>query len=469
MGAKSRDNIGEAHVTDGPSGASRGRRKAAYGQAGVCHATFAPHARRESGMRQVLVLSSDRKPLDPCHPARARKLLASGKAAVFRRYPFAIILNRPAGDCVTQSYRLKVDPGSRTTGIALVRSADNVVMWAMTLEHRGQRIKKLLDTRRQLRRRRRTANLRYRPPRFLNRAASRRKGRLPPSLWSRVANVTTWVWRLCRWAPVDAISLELAKFDTQKMENPEISEVEYQQGTLTGYDVREYLLEKWGRRCAYCGGIDRPLEVEHIRPKSQGGSDRVSNLTLSCGPCNAAKGARTAAEYGHPKVEIDARRPLKDAAVMNATRWALYWELQRLGLPLECGTGARTKYNRTRAGMAKSHWADAACVGESGEGARLPQNFSPLRVRAMGHGRRQKVITDKYGFPRTHKARAKHFGGWQTGDVARVVLGKHTGVVGRVVIRHSGSFTVGAGLGVNYKKLERIHRADGYYAREGSL
>ena len=109
---------------------------------------------------------------------------------------------------------------------------------------------------------------------------------------SRIGNTLTWVARLRRACPVSAFSQELVKFDLQKIENPEISGVEYQQGTLAGYELREYLLEKWGRKCAYCGKEDAPLQIEHIHPKARGGSDRVSNLTLACEPCNRRKGTR---------------------------------------------------------------------------------------------------------------------------------------------------------------------------------
>ncbi|BBI73681.2 hypothetical protein HAALTHF_31920n [Vreelandella aquamarina] len=87
------------------------------------------------------------------------------------------------------------------------------------------------------------------------------------------------------------------RFDTQKLDNPEINGVEYQQGTLLGYEVREYLLEKWGRECAYCGTADTPLEIEHVIPRSRGGSNRVSNLTLSCHPCNQSKDALSLVDF----------------------------------------------------------------------------------------------------------------------------------------------------------------------------
>jgi 5-methylcytosine-specific restriction endonuclease McrA len=171
------------------------------------------------------------------------------------------------------------------------------------------------------------------------------------------------VRRLCQVVHVCALSQELVKFDTQALVQPEISGVEYQQGTLAGYEVREYLLEKWGRRCAYCGVSGVPLQIEHIVPTARGGSDRVSNLTLACGPCNTRKGPETAAEFGHPEVQAHAQGRLRDTAAVNTTRWALFHRLRAMGLPLETGSGGRTKWNRTCRGRPKTHWLDGRLCG----------------------------------------------------------------------------------------------------------
>ncbi|MEM9954190.1 MAG: RNA-guided endonuclease IscB, partial [Chloroflexota bacterium] len=270
-------------------------------------------------MQQVLVVDKNGKPLMPCHPARARELMDKGRAKVFRQYPFTIIiLDREGGD--TQDVQVKVDPGSKTTGLALVADCRRGLkcIWAGELNHRGQQIRDALLSRRQQRRSRRGRKTRYRPARFLNRR--RREGWLAPSLRSRVDNILTWVKRLMRFVPITHIAQELVRFDTQKMQNAEISGIEYQQGELQGYEVREYLLEKWGRQCAYCGVQHVPLEIEHIVPKSRGGSNRVSNLTLACHACNQAKGNQTADEFGYPKLQAQAKKPLRDASVINSTR-----------------------------------------------------------------------------------------------------------------------------------------------------
>lgn len=414
-------------------------------------------------MQRVLVVDKNRDPLMPCHPARARELLKNGRAKVLRRYPFTIILlDRESGDI--QPVTLKIDPGSKTTGLALVADSQcgKRVVWAGELNHRGEQIKAGLLSRKQLRRGRRSRKTRYRQPRFDNRR--RAKGWIPPSLRSRVNNILTWVERLRRFTPVCAISMELVKFDTQAMQNPEISGVEYQQGQLMGYEVREYLLEKWGRKCAYCGTTDVPLEIEHIIPKSRGGSNRVSNLTLSCTTCNQRKGNQTAAEFGYPKIQDKAKQPLKDAAAVNTTRWTLYRRLEQLDLPLEVGTGACTKYNRTRQNYPKEHWIDAACVGVSGEKVHITSGTTPLIIKATGRQSRKMCCPDKYGFPRTKAKHDRVHYGFQTGDIvlATIPKGKYTGMhIGRVVVRSKPSFKLN-NFSVHPKYLKILHHADGY-------
>jgi len=248
---------------------------------------------------KVFLLDTNKKPLDPIEPGYARKLLGWGKAAVFKRYPFTLILKEARPEAEVKPLRLKLDPGSKTTGLALVNDATGEVVFAAELTHRGQAIKNSLDSRRALRRGRRSRKTRYRPARFNNR--TKPKGWLPPSLVSRLENVMTWVRRLYHLTPITALSMELVRFDTQLMQSPEISGVEYQKGELQGYEVRQYLLEKWGRKCAYCKAGNVPFEIEHINPRSRGGGNRVSNPTIACHKCNQEKGHQTAAEYGHPE------------------------------------------------------------------------------------------------------------------------------------------------------------------------
>jgi hypothetical protein len=259
----------------------------------------------------------------------------------------------------------------------------------------------------------------------------------------------------------------LVKFDTQLLQDAEISGVAYQQGELQGYEVREYLLEKWGRRCAYCHATGVPLQIEHLIPRSRSGSDRVSSLTLACERCNQNKGSQTAAEFGFPQLMAQAKQPLKDAAAVNSVRHKLWRALQTTGLPVEVGTGGRTKWNRTRLGLAKSHWADTACVGKSTPDELDASVGAVLVITAKGHGSRQLCRTDKYGFPSRHVPRQKRHFGFRSGDLVKAVvpIGKYAGRhVGRVTIRSRPSFRLN-GIDIHPKYLRRIGHADGYAYR----
>jgi 5-methylcytosine-specific restriction endonuclease McrA len=422
---------------------------------------------------RVFVLDKNLTPLDPCHRARARELLNKGRAKVFKRYPFTIVLqDRTVEESTVHPHRIKIDPGSKTTGIAVVQEETGRVTNALEISHRGQQIKDSLEYRKALRRGRRNRKTRYRKPRFLNR--TRKPGWLPPSLESRIANIETWVRRIRRLCPVAAISQELVRFDLQQMQNPEISGIEYQRGELFGFEVKEYLLAKWDRKCAYCGVENVPFEIEHILARSKGGSNRVSNLCLSCHSCNQAKGNKSVEEFLKKKPKVlkqvlaQAKVPLKDATAVNATRWELYRRLQSTGLPVEVGSGGRTKFNRKVRGLQKTHWADAVCVGASTPERLLIQGINPLLIAAKGHGTRQRCRPDKYGFPKAHAPKAKFFQGFQTGDIVKADIpsGKFAGqYVGRIAIRFRPSFVLqlpSQKFDVHPKYLKTIHRADGY-------
>ena len=265
------------------------------------------------------------------------------------------------------------------------------------------------------------------------------------------------------------------RFDTQLLENPEIGGVEYQQGTRAGYEVREYLLEKWGHKCAYCSKENIPLQIEHIVPRAKGGSNRVSNLCLACEKCNTAKGTKDIKDFLKTRILVlkqilaQAKAPLSDAAAVNVTRWELFRQLQGFGLPIECGSGGLTKYNRTNRKLPKTHWLDATCVGESTPAALDTKGVQPLQVRAYGHGCRQMCLMTKYGFPRT-AAKKKGTHGFQTGDIVKAVVPSHlknAGIhVGRMSAKASGSFTIATGAktitDVGSRYCQKLQRADGY-------
>ncbi len=409
----------------------------------------------------------------PCHPARARALLAKGKAVVFRQAPFTIILTERE-DGICQDLSLKIDPGSKTTGVALVADFNNsdCVVWAAHLKHRGAAIKKALDQRRVIRRGRRSRHTRYRAPRFENR--TRPSGWLPPSIQSRVNQVLHLGQRLSRIAPVTSIAVETVRFDIQKLEDPEISGAAYQQGSLFGYEVREYLLEKWGRKCVYCGATDVRLEIDHIVPKSSGGTDAVRNLTICCRSCNEKKGNQALQDFlKHPEkvtqILSSSKQTFKDAAAVNASRLAIGNALFSIGKPISFWSGGLTKYNRQMQNLPKDHWLDAACVGDQGDSLTIPDKFSVLEIAAKGRGSRQKCLVDRFGFPRGSSKTKKRVLGFQTGDLVCAIVpsGKKQGRYrGCVAVRATGNFNIhtpsGVVQGIHAKHCRLAQHLDGY-------
>lgn len=200
-----------------------------------------------------------------------------------------------------------------------------------------------------------------------------------------------------------SIVQELVRFDLQQLENPEFLGIEYQQGALPNYEVRENLLNKWERKCAYCGVENIALQVEHIYPRTKGGSNRISNLCLAYDSCNQKKGTKNIELFLAKKPDIlkrilaQAKRPLKDAAAVNLTRWALFNRPKETGLLVVSGSGGLTKFNRTRLELPKSHGLDVACVRQI-ESLEVLTN-KPLLIKSTGHATRQICRTDKFGFP----------------------------------------------------------------------
>jgi 5-methylcytosine-specific restriction endonuclease McrA len=435
---------------------------------------------------RVFVLDKTGSPLQPCAPARARQLLRSGRAAVHRRTPFVIRLrDRTRQESVVQGVEVGLDPGSRFTGVSvfIVTEPDDTEpaavragVFSIEVQHRGGQIREKLTARAALRRGRRTRNLRYRKPRFHNR--TRPDGWLAPSLRHRVETTMSWVSRLQRWAPVVGLHVERVAFDTQLLQDPDVQGRGYQQGTLQGYELREYLLEKWGRQCAYCGVSGVRLNIDHIRPRSRGGSNRVSNLTVACIGCNQAKSSQSADVFlaGRPQVLArllaQAKKPLRDAAAVSSTRWALWRALTATGLPVAVASGGRTKWNRHRTTAPKSHTLDALHIGVLAHVTGWPARV--LIATATGRGSYARTRMDKYGFPRLRLPRIKLHHGFQTGDLVRAVVptGARKGThVGRVAVRSTGRFNIRTNTclvqGIGHRHVRLLQRGDGWaYTRQ---
>ena len=452
----------------------------------------------------VIALDKNKRPLGFITERRCRKLFEKKRAVMYRMFPMVVILKDKDARTIENlpCYRIKLDPGSRYDGISIIDDEHNRIMFSMHIEHRAEQVKSNLDTRRAARRNRRSRETMYRRSKFADGGTFTQKGnegKLPPSILSIIGNTETWVKRFKKWINITASSFESVRFDTQLLDNPDIEGVQYQQGTLQGTEVKEYLLIKHRHTCQYCGGAckDPVLEVEHKRPKSRGGSNSIRNLTIACHTCNQDKGALTPEEWldelnsKAKKTKIDETR-IKDiqnvidnketgksdryCAWVNITRRQIEVFLYNTFDDVECSSGGRTKYNRTRLGYPKDHQYDATCIGTVPEHGYddLTHGYY-VRAKATGRGTRFRGKINKCGVIIKKLApRSKKVFGFMNGDIVVADIPhkepkpyKHEGhYVGRVMTRASGSFDIRTTknelITSNYKFLRKVQNADGY-------
>jgi hypothetical protein len=232
-----------------------------------------------------------------------------GRAKIYKMNPFTIILlDRTLKESAFQDLHANTLPGSSATEAILVLGQNTIdpskdqleqadkdpkkdqaaqalegilmgrvvrhLMLLVLFDRAGIITEKMLK-RRNLRPSRRNRNYRHRPPRFDNHR--RKKGPYAPSLQHLVDGVINLIKNLMKYVPTGHISMELVKFDIQKMENSQISG-KNQQGELYKANFRAYVMDRSGYKCVYCGKEKCVLQLARVRPKSMGGSDRPSNL-----------------------------------------------------------------------------------------------------------------------------------------------------------------------------------------------
>lgn len=362
-------------------------------------------------------------------------LLKTSRAAVYKKYPFTIILReeRPAAE--NQGYILKIDPGTSSTGMAIVSGASEVV-WAAELRHRGVRVMIGMRARKANRRFRRYRG-RYRQPRPHHR--NKHDTFLPPSLLSRMRNVLTWAERIANICPVSNIYLEFNSF----------GQIARNRGVLSSKTSG----------CHYCGVAGVPLENEHVWPRSKGGSNGAYNIVPSCRACNVSKGSSILTGFEYPS-------SARGSANSNRIKHFMLGALRGVGPEVCTYSGLTTKKFREMFGLPKQHWVDAVCVGGLPSSPRTKSLQCPLVIKAMGHGSRRIVQLDKNGFPRQHRIRVRpgrdEIG---TGDYAEVVAkrGRHAGrrFIGRVTVKRNSVCKLGP-CEADSKNFRVLQKADGY-------
>ncbi|PNR93313.1 HNH endonuclease [Petrotoga sp. HWH.PT.55.6.1] len=321
----------------------------------------------------VYVLNKHGKPLMPCKPSKARKLLKEGKAKVVKKEPFTIqLLYGSSG--YKQPITLGVDAGSKTVGLSA--TTENKELFAAEVELRDD-IPKLISQKGQYRRDRRFRKTRYRKLRFLNRVHSKNKGWLAPSVEHKIKSHIKLIDLVHSLLPVTKIVVEVASFDIQKIKNPNIEGKQYQQREqLDFWNVRQYVLWRDNYTCQHCKGKtkDKRLNVHHIESRQIGGN-APSNLITLCETCHK--------DYHDGKIKLNFKRgqKFKDATFMGIMRWTLYNRLKDLYSNIHLTYGYITKNTRIQNNLPKTHRIDALCISGHPQAKQLEYYYHIKEVR----------------------------------------------------------------------------------------
>lgn len=418
---------------------------------------------------QACVLDQHGKPLMPTtRLGKVYRLLKTQKAHIVSYEPFTIQLDYELDTHIIQPMTLGVDSGAIHSGYSVANEQREFYSSEVIAR---DNISYRISDRRMYRQNRRYRKTRYRKPRFNNRK-NKKKGWLPPSLEQKVAVQLNEIDHLHRHFPIETIIVEVAEFNIQKIKNPDISGKDYQQGTLQGYNIRNYLLEKHGRKCFYCDKEVSNFEVEHMIPKAKGGSNRIDNLTLSCHSCNQKKGTLTAEEFIKQTLPAEKvakklkqlskeKRLFKYMAHMNATRWTLYDAINDKYPNVKMTYGYITKYNRIQAGLPKAHHIDAKCITGF---AQVPSfDTTVVKMKMRRHNRQLHRATFSKGHVRKAASLPTVMFGFRLYDI--VMYNNHRYYIkGR---RSNGSFTLVSLEGLKdedrtYKKLTLLAHTNAY-------
>lgn len=305
---------------------------------------------------------------------KVRRLSKNSLAHVVCRIPFTIQLDYDTTD-YTQPVSLGIDAGSKHIGISATTSEKE--LYAADVELRNDIVDKL-STRRELRRTRRS-RLRYRKARFNNMVSSKRKGWLAPSVENKIQTHLTVVEKIHKFLPITNIVVETASFDIQKINNPIISGVEYQQGEqLDFFNVREYVLCRDNHTCQHCKGKskDKVLNAHHIESRKTGG-DSPNNLITLCETCHKA--------YHRGEFELNVKRgkSFRDSAFMGIMRWSFYDRLKNIYPNVSMTFGYITKNTRITNNLPKDHYVDARCISGNPVAKPLGYYFYQKKVRCQ--------------------------------------------------------------------------------------
>jgi len=294
--------------------------------------------------------------LMPCSQRKARILLKNGKVKIYSYNPFTIQLLYTTGE-TSQKCNVGIDTGSKHIGFAI--TSENKVFSKGEIELR-QDVKKNIDKRRAYRRDRRNRKTRYREVRFQNRVQSKHKGWLPPSINSKINHTFNWIDKLCNLISNCTLHIEVGKFDTVKIINPNIQGKEYQQGNCFGYfDVRYFVFARDNYTCQCCGkSKEKILNTHHIIFRSNGGTDRADNLITICTDCHTAKNHKKGGILYKWQEEHKKVKQYKEPPFMNIVRKKIFNKY----LNAIISYGSETTPKRKDMWLEKTHYNDAIVI-----------------------------------------------------------------------------------------------------------
>lgn len=311
------------------------------------------------------VLDADEKQLDPTIEQNAWRLIRQEKACLISKFPMVIKLNKIVKNLNQDEIRCGIDDGTNHVGLALVQKCQtkNKVLFKGIIEQRKD-VKRLMDIRRGYRRYHRYHKW-YRPPRFNNRASSKRIGRLPPSIKQRKQAIIRVIDRLCKWIRINNYWLEDVKINIRALTDGfKPYKWQYQKSNRLDNNLRLAAIYRDGYQCIECGKKNTRFEVHHITPQSKDGANTISNLATLCLECHAktfGQEEQFADRYYSRIRSVGNIKGLADAQrVMQGKTWLREQLTQRGRLFLI--TGADTANKRDDWNIIKTHSNDAICI-----------------------------------------------------------------------------------------------------------
>ena len=295
---------------------------------------------------RVYVLNIRGQPLMPTSPRKSRIFLKTGKAKVVTCYPFTIQMMIATGE-TKQDITVAIDPGFENVGYSARTETKELICGELKVEIG---MKDRLDKKRQYKQNKRK-RLWYREPRFNNRVSTKPKGWIPPSIQRRLDTHLKLVNKVMSLLPVTKVIIEESKFDIQKIKNPEIQGVGYQQGELSGYlNLKSYISSREKGKCQLCGKeYNGRWELHHIN----GDSNTPSNLALVHEKCHKELHALGNSE------KLKKSKRYRAETFMNIIRQRLIDETKKLCSLVEITFGYITNVKRNELGIKKTHYNDA--------------------------------------------------------------------------------------------------------------